>query len=40
MYCSATSGMLNGGPVMEYFKNWAHEEEILFALLATKQKEP
>ena len=22
----ATSGMLNGGPVMEYFKNWAHEE--------------
>ncbi|MFQ3317141.1 MAG: beta-CASP ribonuclease aCPSF1 [Candidatus Poseidoniales archaeon] len=22
----ATSGMLNGGPVMEYFKNWAHED--------------
>ena len=22
----ATSGMLNGGPVMEYFKNWAHEK--------------
>ena len=21
----ATSGMLNGGPVMEYFKNWASE---------------
>ena len=22
----ATSGMLNGGPVMNYFQNWAHEE--------------
>ncbi|HEC82363.1 MAG TPA: beta-CASP ribonuclease aCPSF1, partial [Thermoplasmatales archaeon] len=22
----ATSGMLNGGPVMEYFKSWAEEE--------------
>ena len=35
----ATSGMLNGGPVMEYFKNWAHEERILCVLLAIKQKE-
>ena len=22
----ATSGMMNGGPVMNYFQNWAHEE--------------
>lgn len=22
----ATSGMLNGGPVMEYFRHWAHED--------------
>ena len=22
----ATSGMLNGGPVMEYFKHWAHDD--------------
>ena len=21
----ATSGMMNGGPVMNYFQNWAHE---------------
>ena len=35
----ATSGMLNGGPVMEYFKNWAHEERILCVLLAIRQKE-
>lgn len=23
----ATSGMLNGGPVMEYFKKWSHDEK-------------
>ena len=34
----ATSGMMNGGPVMNYFQNWAHENRNSFVSSVTKQK--
>ena len=34
----ATSGMMNGGPVMNYFQNWAHENRNSLCFVGYQQK--
>jgi predicted metal-dependent RNase len=36
----ATSGMMNGGPVMEYFKHWSGESKIRWCSLDIRQRAP